>query len=92
MPLEKASSKAHKLGGTRRTLDIRQRIIDMCVNILLNYRQLCSSHSPKGQLILPVSLKALPLYTLCILKRPCFMQNSVVGGAAATSGGSTRLG
>jgi protein transport protein SEC24 len=91
MSLEKASSKAYTLGGSRRTSDIRQRVIDICVDILLNYRQLCSSHSPKGQLILPESLKVLPLYTLCMLKHPCFMQNAVVGGATAASGGSTRL-
>lgn len=94
MSIEKPSSKQFVLGGSRRTADIRQRVIDICVDILLNYRQLCSAHSPKGQLILPESLKVLPLYTLCILKHPCFMQNAVVGAVSASGsagGGTSRL-
>jgi len=50
-------------------------LIDSCLEILLKYRTLCSSHSPKGQLILPESLKVLPLYILGMLKHPYLLKN-----------------
>lgn len=92
-PAEKPSCANYVLGGSRKTNNIRQRIIDICMDILLNYRQLCSPDSPKGQLILPESLKVLPLYTLCILKHPSFIHNAAVGlsSASSSSRGATRL-
>lgn len=42
---------------------------------LVRYRGLCSASSPKGQLVLPESLKVLPMYTLCLLKHPVFLEN-----------------
>lgn len=50
-------------------------LIDTCLEILIKYRHLCSSHSPKGQLILPESLKVLPLYILGMLKHPFLLKN-----------------
>jgi hypothetical protein len=50
-------------------------LIDSCLEILMKYRTLCSSHSPKGQLILPESLKVLPLYILGMLKHPFLLKN-----------------
>jgi protein transport protein SEC24 len=44
--------------------------------ILLKYRLNCSSQSPKGQLILPESLKVLPLFILGMLKHPAFIENT----------------
>lgn len=45
-------------------------------DILLKYRMNCSSQSPKGQLILPESLKVLPLFILGMLKHPAFIENT----------------
>ena len=92
-PADKPSCTNYVFGGSRGTNNIRQRLIDICMDILLNYRQLCSPDSPKGQLILPESLKALPLYTLCILKHPCYMQNATVDMTPTSGGtrGATRL-
>ena len=41
--------------------------------MLACYRKQCSSQSPAGQLILPESLKLLPMYTNCILKSDCLL-------------------
>lgn len=43
------------------------------VNALLKYREQCSAHSAKSQLILPESLKLLPLYSLGMLKLPMLL-------------------
>jgi protein transport protein SEC24 len=42
------------------------------VDILAAYRKQCAAGSPSGQLILPESLKLLPLRTLALTKSPCF--------------------
>ncbi|OQR96617.1 transporter Sec24 [Thraustotheca clavata] len=47
---------------------VKERLVDDCVNVLFNYRKHCASNSSSGQLILPESLKLLPLYTLASLK------------------------
>ncbi|OQR82847.1 protein transporter Sec24, partial [Achlya hypogyna] len=47
---------------------VKERLVDDCVNVLYNYRKYCASNSSSGQLILPESLKLLPLYTLATLK------------------------
>jgi hypothetical protein len=53
------------------TLDVtRQRVYDVCMQCLYNYRVLCSAHSPKNHLILPESLRLLPLYVFALLKHP----------------------
>ena len=49
----------------------REYIKDMSRDILHAYRLHCSPNSPRGQLILPDSLKLLPLYSLCLLKHSC---------------------
>lgn len=45
-------------------LQIRERITNLCVNVLLSYRKYCATVSSSGQLILPEALKLLPLYTI----------------------------
>ncbi|KAI8910290.1 Sec23/Sec24 trunk domain-containing protein [Gorgonomyces haynaldii] len=47
---------------------LRERLTQRCVKILTAYRQHCAASSSPGQLILPESLKLLPLYTLAVLK------------------------
>ena len=47
---------------------IRENIISTVVNILHSYRLNCASTSSTAQLILPESLKLLPLYSHCALK------------------------
>jgi hypothetical protein len=42
---------------------------------LMQYRINCSANSPKGQLILPESLKVLPVYALGMLKHPSLLDN-----------------
>ncbi|XP_042386495.1 protein transport protein Sec24-like At4g32640 [Zingiber officinale] len=43
---------------------VREQIINLCINILHAYRKFCATVSSSGQLILPEALKLLPLYTL----------------------------
>lgn len=47
---------------------VKESLVDQCVTVLFNYRKFCASSSSSGQLILPESLKLLPLYTLATLK------------------------
>jgi protein transport protein SEC24 len=47
---------------------VKDNLVNDCVQILFNYRKFCASSSSSGQLILPESLKLLPLYTLATLK------------------------
>jgi protein transport protein SEC24 len=89
----KPSAKEYQLSrhGTPRNpkTNVSQYLLDSCLDILLKYRQICSSHSPKGQLILPEALKILPLYTLCLMKHPALLQNNLTGGGG---GGGVRGG
>jgi hypothetical protein len=62
----------------RHGTNIRQYLLDVCLEILLKYRQLCSPQSPKGQLILPEALKVLPLMTLCLAKHPALLLNNLL--------------
>ncbi|CAK4152332.1 unnamed protein product [Aphanomyces euteiches] len=60
---------------------VKERLIDDCVQVLTNYRKHCATNSSSGQLILPESLKLLPLYTLASLKsRP--LRNNLTGQQA----------
>ena len=47
---------------------IRDSFTHQIAVILSCYRKHCSSQSPPGQLILPESLKLLPMYSNCLLK------------------------
>nr|CCA24681.1 protein transporter Sec24 putative [Albugo laibachii Nc14] len=60
---------------------IKNQLIEDCVNVLYNYRKHCASSSLAGQLILPESLKLLPLYTLSTLKSVALRPN-VTGSAS----------
>lgn len=57
---------AKLLEGTPR--QIKESLRNRCARILVCYRKLCANPSSPGQLILPESMKLLPLYTNCLLK------------------------
>ena len=52
---------------------IRENFTHQCAVILSCYRKHCSSHSPVGQLILPDTLKLLPMYANCMLKNDALL-------------------
>ncbi|KAL7682029.1 putative Zinc finger, Sec23/Sec24-type, sec23/Sec24, trunk domain, sec23/Sec24, helical [Plasmopara halstedii] len=54
---------------------VKESLVDQCVTALFNYRKFCASSSSSGQLILPESLKLLPLYTLATLKSRALRAN-----------------
>ncbi|KAG0465602.1 hypothetical protein HPP92_019766 [Vanilla planifolia] len=58
---------------------VREQITNLCVNILHSYRKYCATVSSSAQLILPESLKLLPLYTLALSKSTGFAQRWQVG-------------
>ena len=65
------------LMGKYAILNLQQQHLKQCRELLMEkqskqlamYRKHCASNSPAGQLILPESLKVMPIYTLGILKR-----------------------
>lgn len=56
---------------------VKDQLVDECVTVLFNYRKHCAASSSSGQLILPESLKLLPLYTLATLKSRALRANLV---------------
>ncbi|EWM21682.1 sec23/sec24 transport protein [Nannochloropsis gaditana] len=61
---------------------VREQLTRACVDMLYQYRQLCAASSPPGQLILPESLKLLPLYALALLKSDALRVNPPEAGRA----------
>lgn len=49
-------------------LQVRERLTDRCISILCSYRKFCATVTSSGQLILPETLKLLPLYILALTK------------------------
>ncbi|KAJ0013418.1 hypothetical protein Pint_20562 [Pistacia integerrima] len=49
-------------------VNVREQMMNLCVNALVSYRKFCATVSSSGQLILPEALKLLPLYTLALIK------------------------
>jgi len=49
---------------------VRASLVDKCVDVLAAYRKHCASTTSPGQLILPESLKLLPIYVLALSKHP----------------------
>ena len=48
--------------------EVKEELTQRCAQILATYREKCSSHSPLSQLVLPETLKLLPLFVNCILR------------------------
>jgi protein transport protein SEC24 len=73
----------------------RNRVYEQLVDILYKYRMKCSSSSPRGQLILPESLKLLPLYSLAVMKHPALVEaqpttpNGTIAASRAAQRGPT---
>ncbi len=67
-------SKVYEIGAK----SVREKVINNLVTLLHNYRTECAAQSTPSQLILPDSLKLMPLYTLSMLKSPALklMQNT----------------
>lgn len=51
---------------------VRTALTDKCVDVLAAYRKHCASTTSPGQLILPESLKLLPIYVLALTKNSLF--------------------
>ena len=60
--------KAVLLSAKQNMHQVRESVVTSCVNMLYNYRAKCASSTAAGQLILPESLKLLPLYALSLTK------------------------
>ena len=57
---------------------VRQGLIATTVEILYVYRRFCATNPAAGQLILPESLKLLPLYVLGLLKNKVLIRVAVI--------------
>lgn len=55
---------------------VKDNLVSRCAQILACYRKHCASPAAPGQLILPESLKLLPVYTACLLKNDAFSGGS----------------
>jgi len=56
-------------------LSIKQNLITKIINILLFYRKKCSEKSPPQQLILPASVKFIPLFINSLFKKSLLRKN-----------------
>ncbi|CCL98759.1 uncharacterized protein FIBRA_00764 [Fibroporia radiculosa] len=53
---------------TQRIAKIHEQLTDTCTAILLGYRKHCAASAAPSQLIIPEAFRALPVYTLAIMK------------------------
>ncbi|CAH2268434.1 jg16866 [Pararge aegeria aegeria] len=58
---------------------VREGLTSRCAKSLAAYRRHCASPSSVGQLVLPESMKLLPLYTSCVLR-----SDAIAGGQDIT--------
>ena len=66
-----------ELSRTKSVATALKHLDDQTVEMLLSYRRNCAAHSSPGQLILPESLKLLPLYVTALGKTGGFALNKV---------------
>ena len=52
------------------TKEVRDQLTDRCSSILASYRRHCATPTSPAQLILPESLKLLPIFCLALTKTP----------------------
>uniref|UniRef100_A0A8W8MRJ5 Protein transport protein Sec24C n=1 Tax=Magallana gigas TaxID=29159 RepID=A0A8W8MRJ5_MAGGI len=57
---------------------VREGIMSQVAQILACYRKNCSTPAPMGQLILPESMKLLPLYSNCVVKSDALQGGSEI--------------
>ena len=65
-------SLASKDIAAKKVADIRKKMVEQVISILLAYRKRCAKTQSDGQLILPESLKLLPVYILGAIKSRLF--------------------
>lgn len=65
-------SAAASVANAGSLLSVREAIQKGTVDCLLSYRKNCATASSPGQLILPESLRLLPLYSNALMKCPAF--------------------
>jgi len=53
----------------------RENLVEACTEILYTYRHECAEKSQPSQLVLPESLKLLPMFTLSMIKNPMLCAN-----------------
>ncbi|XP_055346247.1 protein transport protein Sec24C-like isoform X2 [Paramacrobiotus metropolitanus] len=63
---------------------IREGLAERTTKMLVAYRKHCSSQTPAGQLVLPESLKLLPIYTNCLSR------SDIVSGTGSDVGADDR--
>jgi protein transport protein SEC24 len=56
---------------------VRENLMNKLINSFLYYRVQCSKHTPVAQLILPASIKYLPLYYNSFVKKPILKKNKI---------------
>ncbi len=62
---------------------VTQQFIDTATDMLAAYRKFCAANSSAGQLILPESLKLIPLYLSAATKFAAFIVNPVLANRAS---------
>lgn len=71
--------QAVQLNRDKGSSEMRESLSSRCAQFLATYREKCSEGAPLGQLILPESLKLMPLYVNSILKN-----DAISGGSEMT--------
>lgn len=66
--------------------EVKDMLTEQAIEILYLYRKWCSPHSSPAQLILPESLKLVPVYFCGALKCTAFRPNRAASGTAVMSG------
>ena len=84
-PLAKATPAA---GSSVDSLPARQYLVAVAAELLHKYRKHCAAQASRAQLILPETLRLLPLFALGMLKHPAFLSNTPAGTQRAAGGGA----
>ncbi|CAL2040490.1 unnamed protein product [Caenorhabditis brenneri] len=71
--------QAVQLNRDKGSTEMKESLSSRCAQFLATYREKCSEGAPLGQLILPESLKLMPLYVNSILKN-----DAISGGSEMT--------
>lgn len=79
--------RAASMARTAELRDIKDMFSAGAIDILHLYRKFCSPHSSAAQLILPESLKLMPVYFCAALKVKAFCPNRIGSGGAIAAGG-----